>query len=92
MNGHVEEINKSKYLTLPPTNESEEKMKLDTKIKNEELQWITVINTKTSHDYNEKYMKIKYSSDDELSLNKTIEVPTISIVVRAFLENNKYYP
>ena len=37
MNGHVEEINKSNYLTLPPTNKSEEKMKLDTKIKNEEL-------------------------------------------------------
>ena len=38
-------------------------------------------------------MKIKFNSDDELPLNKTIEIPTITIVVRAiFLENNKYYP
>ena len=44
MNGHFEEINKSKYLTLPPTNESEEKMKLDPKIKYEELQSIIVAN------------------------------------------------
>ena len=36
-------------------------------------------------------MKIKFNSYDELPLNKTIELPTITIVVRAiFLENNKY--
>ena len=49
--------------------------------------------TKNSDDYDEKYMKIKFNSDDGLPLNKTIEIPTITIVVRAvFHENNKYYP
>ena len=38
-------------------------------------------------------MKIKFNSDDDLPLNKTIEIPTMKIVVRAvFHENNKYYP
>ena len=38
-------------------------------------------------------MKTKFNSDDELPLNKTVEIPTITEVVRAiFLENNKYYP
>ena len=38
-------------------------------------------------------MKIKFNSDNELSLNKTIEIPKIMIAVRAvFHENNKYYP
>ena len=38
-------------------------------------------------------MNIKGNSDDKLSLNKTVEIPTITIVVRTvFLENNKYYP
>ena len=38
-------------------------------------------------------MEIKFISDDELSLNKTIEIPTMTIVVRAiFLENDKFYP
>ena len=37
-------------------------------------------------------MKIKFNQDDELPLNKMIEIPTITIVVRAvFHENNKYY-
>ena len=34
-------------------------------------------------------MKIKFNSDDELLLIKTIEIPTKALVVRAiFLENN----
>ena len=38
-------------------------------------------------------MKIKFNSNDSLPLNKTIEILTITIVVRAvFLENKKYYP
>ena len=38
-------------------------------------------------------MKIKFNLDDELPLNKTIEIPSMAIVVRAiFYENNKYYP
>ena len=49
--------------------------------------------TKTLDDYDEKYMKIKFNSHHELPLNKTIEIPTMTIVVRAvFHENNKYYP
>ena len=38
-------------------------------------------------------MKIKFNSDDELPLNKTIEIPSMIMVVRAvFYEKNKYYP
>ena len=40
--------------------------------------------TKTSDDYDEKYMKIKFNSDDELPLNKTIEIPTITGVYPEF--------
>ena len=48
---------------------------------------------KNSDDYDEKYMKIKFNSDDELPLNKTTKIPSMIIVVRAvFHENSKYYP
>ena len=37
-------------------------------------------------------MKIKFILDDELLLNKTIEIPSMIIAVRAvFYENDKYY-
>ena len=48
--------------------------------------------TKNSDDYDEKNMKIKFNLDDELPLNKTIEIPSMIIVLGAvFHENNKYY-
>ena len=48
--------------------------------------------TKNSEDYDEKYMNIKFNSDDELPLNKAIEISSKIIVVRVvFYENKKYY-
>ena len=38
-------------------------------------------------------MKIKFNLDDEFLLNKTIEIPSMIIIVKAvFHENEKYYP
>ena len=38
-------------------------------------------------------MEIKLNSDDELPLSKTIEIPSMLILVGVvFHENNKYYP
>ena len=49
--------------------------------------------TKNVVDYNEKYMKLKFDSDDDFPLNKTIKIHISTIVVRAiFYENSKYYP
>ena len=46
-----------------------------------------------SYDYDKNHMKIKFNLDEELPLNKMIESPTMTIVVRAvFHENDKYYP
>ena len=88
MNGCFEEINKSKYITLVPTDESKEKIK-----KCREL-WSKIRSiTKNPDDYNERYKKIKFNSDGKLPLNKTIEIPGMIIVVRAvFYENNKHNP
>ena len=35
--------------------------------------------TKNSDNYDEKYMKIKFNWDNELPLNRTIEIPSMSI-------------
>ena len=49
--------------------------------------------TKNSDDFDEKRMKIKFNLEDELPLNKMIEMHNMITVVRAiFHENNKYYP
>ena len=91
VNGYFEDINGNTYLTLFPNNESKENSK-----KYKDL-WIKIRDliksiTKNSDDNNENFMKIEFNSDDKLTLNKMIEIPTMTIVVRAvFHENDKYY-
>ena len=87
VNGYFEEINRNKYLTLVPANERKEKRK-----KYKEL-WIKIRDLISSlDDYDEKYIKTKFDADDELPINKTVEVPIMTIVfTNVFLENNKYY-
>ena len=48
--------------------------------------------TNTSVDYDEKYMKIKFNSDDALPLKKKLELRSMIIIDEAvFHEDNKYY-
>ena len=72
VNGYFEEINGNKYLTLVVTNESKEKKYGELRIR---------LITKNSDDYDEIYIKNKFNSDYKLPLNKTIEIPTMVIVV-----------
>ena len=81
MNEYFEEINGNKYLTIVPTNENKEIIKKYEELWSKIRELIRPI-TKNSDDYDEKYMKIKFYSDDELPLNKTT----------VFHANNKYYP
>ena len=92
LDGYFEEINKNKYLTLVPTNESKEKIK-----KYEELgikigdSIRPIIENSDDYGYDKKYIKIKFDSDDELPLYKMIEIPIITIVARAIFLKNNYY-
>ena len=83
VNEYFEKINENKYLTLVPTNESKEKIKKYEKIWSKIRDLIRSL-TKNSDDYDEKYMEIKFNSDDEL-----IEISTMTIVLRAVFHENK---
>ena len=92
VNGYFEENNGIKYLRLVADNDIKEEIR-----KYKEL-WIEIRDltrsvTKNSDVFDEKYMKIKFNSHNELPLNKTIETSKMTIVARAALhENSKYYP
>ena len=46
-----------------------------------------------SDSYDENYMKIKFNSDDDLPLNKMLELCSMIIFIRSVVqEGNKYYP
>ena len=43
-------------------------------------------------EYGKDFMKIKFSSDDTLSLNKTLKLYMLTVIVRSvFEEDGKYY-
>ena len=98
VDGHIGENNTNKYLLfdqaeLHSTDEKKEILKNYTElwdgIKNE----IETINGGKIGEYDKDFMKIKFSSDDDLLLNNPLKFPTMTAVVRSvFEENDKYYP
>ena len=62
-------------------------MKAKEKKKKYDKLWNKITNlirsvTKNSDDYDRKYFKIKFNLDDELPLNKAIEITSMIIIVR----------
>ena len=92
VNRYFEEINGNKYLALVLTNKSKEKIEKYKELWSKVRDLIRSL-TKNSDDYDEKYIKIKFNSDDQLPLNKMIEISSMIIVaITVFHKNNKYYP
>ena len=60
--------------------------------------WVKISNlirsvTKKLDNYDEEYMKIKFDLDDNLTLNKMIEISIVTIVVRAvFMKTTNIIP
>ena len=54
---------------------------------------INAINGGKENDYGKYYMKIKFNSDDYLSLNKPLKFHAMTIIIRSvFEEGGKLYP
>ena len=86
MNEFFQEINIIKYLTLAfdiwhSTNGSKEIIKKYEELGSKIRVLIRSI-TKNLHSYDEKYMEIKLYLNDNLTLNKTIEIYNLTIVLR----------
>ena len=82
MNQYFDVINKNKYLTLVLTNQSKEVRKNCGELWSKIRKLIRLITKNLDDD-----------SDDDLSLNKTVEIYNVATAVRAiFYENNKNYP
>ena len=72
---------------LVPSNESKEKIKKYRELRSKIGDLVRLI-TKNPDDYDEKYIKPKFSSNHKLPLNKMIEIYSVIMVVRTFLMTN----
>ena len=57
------------------------------------LKKIETINVGKKMEYGKDYMKIRFKSNDDLSLNKPIKLRLLTIIIRAiFSKDSKFYP
>ena len=88
LNGYTEEHNGNKYLRLVHTDENKDELKKYEELWKKIKDLIRSINN-NSDDYDKTYMKIKFSSDDDLPLKRTLKLRNIIIVVRSIFHEGK---
>ena len=91
VNGYIEEKDSNKYLAFDSADENKELLKkygdvfngIMSKIREIDDDWL---------EYAKDYMKIKFSSDDDLPLNKSLKFRLMTITIRCvFKEDNELY-
>ena len=93
VDGHIEEINGSKKMEVWFYRQKQRSFRkmhrtLDG-IKNE----VETINGGKKFEYSKDFMKIKFDSVDDLSLDKPLTLLILAVIVRSvFEENGKFYP
>ena len=91
-NGYIEEKGMDKYLVFDSTDENKELLKKYNDVFNGIMSKIREIDDDWL-EYAKDYMKIKFSSDDDLPLNKSLKFSLMTITIRCvFKEDNKLYP
>ena len=91
-NGYIEEINEDKYLVFDVTYENKKLLKRYDDVFNEIMDKIKKIDDDWL-EYSKDYMKIRFSSDDNLPLNKPLKFYNMTVTIRCvFSEDNKLYP
>ena len=91
VNGYIEEKDSNKYFVSDSTDENKELLKkysvfngIMSKIREIDDDWL---------EYAKDYMKIKFNSDDDLPLNKSLKFCLMAVTIRCvFKEDDELYP
>ena len=88
---YIEESSRNIYSTFAFIDKNKKVLEKYTKLWGEFKYHIQTINADKSGEYEKDYMKIKFSSDDDLPLNKTLKLHDLTVIVRSvFEEDGKY--
>ena len=89
--GYIEEKGIDKYLVFDSADENKELLKKYNDVFNEIKDKVKEV-CSDNCDYEKDYMKIKFNSDDDLTLNKALKSQNMTITVRSvFEEDGKLY-
>ena len=91
VNGYIEEKYSNKYLVFDSTDKNKELLKKYKDVFNGIMGKITEIDNDWL-EYAKDYIKIKFSSDGDLPLNKSLKFHLMTITIRCvFKEDNELY-
>ena len=92
MIGHFEEKNGNKYLVLDDIDENKEVSKKYEEFWDGIKKEIETINGGKKIEYEKDFKKIRFESNDDLSMNKPIKLLLLTIIIRCvFSEDDKFY-
>ena len=92
IDGFIEEKNGVKYLNIADTVRNSDILKKYNQVFDGIKYHIKKINNNDSK-YDKGYMKIKFNTDDDITLNKELYFPAITVIIRCVFEKDgKYYP
>ena len=90
--GYIEEINEDKYLVFDVTDENKKLLERYDDVFNGIIDKINKIDDDWL-EYAKDYTKIKFNSDDNLPLNKSLKFYQMTVTITyVFSEDNKIYP
>ena len=85
--GYIEEKGIDKYLVFDSADENKELLKKYNDVFNEIKDKVKEV-CSDKCDYEKDYMKIKFNSDDDLTLNKALKSQNMTITVRSVFEED----
>ena len=88
VDGYIEESNGNKYLTFSSTDRNKKVLEKYSKLLHEIKYHIQAINANKSGEYDKDYMKIKCNSNDDLPLNRVLNLHMLTIIVGSVFEED----
>ena len=88
IDGFIEEKRGNKYLNTAFTDNNDEVLKKYKEVLSGIKSCIEKINNNKSGEYEKDNMKIKFSSDDKLPLNKQLKFLSVTICIRSVFEED----
>ena len=85
--------NENKYLVLDDVDENKEVSKKYEEVSDRIKKDIETINGGKKVEYSKDFKKVKFESDDDLPMNKSVKLRLLTIIIRSvFSEDGKFYP
>ena len=88
VDGHIEENDGNKYLTFASTDKNKKVLQKYSKLWDKIKYHMQTTNASKSGEDDKDNRKIKFSSDDDLPLNKILKLHMLTIIVRSVFEED----